>query len=139
MTSEHLSQSGEPEATSHSGKFDLRLERQRIAAIAANDVATMRQLFADDLLYVHSNGRIDSCDSYLAALETGGLRYGAVKSTEGRVVRSSGELGVAFSRLKFEANLNGQIIHADVHVVATWIRQGDRWRVAVLQSSPAPI
>jgi ketosteroid isomerase-like protein len=55
-----------------------QLERRRFDAQIARDLPTLAAIFADDLIYTHSNGHQDGKASYLASIESGQSRYDKV-------------------------------------------------------------
>jgi len=55
-----------------------QLERQRFDAQVAKDLPTLESIFADDLIYTHSNGHQDGKASYLASIASGQSRYDKV-------------------------------------------------------------
>ena len=55
-----------------------QLERQRFDAQVSHDFPTLEKIFADDLIYTHSNGHQDGKASYLASIESGQSRYDKV-------------------------------------------------------------
>lgn len=52
-----------------------QLEHQRFAAQIAKDYATLEKIFADDLVYTHSNGHQDGKASYIQSIRAGQSRY----------------------------------------------------------------
>ena len=63
-----------------------QLERRRFDAQIARDLPTLETIFADDLIYTHSNGHQDGKTSYLASIQSGQSRYDQV-DIENIVVR----------------------------------------------------
>lgn len=55
-----------------------QLERRRFDAQVAKDLPTLETIFANDLIYTHSNGHQDDKASYLASIATGQSRYDRV-------------------------------------------------------------
>lgn len=55
-----------------------QLERRRFDAQIAQDLPTLERIFADDLVYTHSNGHQDDKASYLASIASGQSRYDRV-------------------------------------------------------------
>jgi uncharacterized protein (TIGR02246 family) len=51
------------------------LERQRFAAQVTKDYAVLEKLFADDLVYTHSNGKQDSKTTYIQSIRDGKSVY----------------------------------------------------------------
>jgi ketosteroid isomerase-like protein len=55
-----------------------QLERRRFDAQIAKDLPTLETIFADDLIYTHSNGHQDGKASYIASIASGQSRYDQV-------------------------------------------------------------
>ena len=55
-----------------------QLERRRFDAQIAKDLPTLETIFADDLIYTHSNGHQDSKASYIESIRAGQSRYDKV-------------------------------------------------------------
>ena len=55
-----------------------QLERQRFDAQVRKDFPTLESIFADDLIYTHSNGHQDGKASYIESIRTGQSRYDQV-------------------------------------------------------------
>jgi ketosteroid isomerase-like protein len=55
-----------------------QLEHRRFDAQVAKDLPTLETIFADDLVYTHSNGHQDDKATYLASIATGQSRYDQV-------------------------------------------------------------
>jgi ketosteroid isomerase-like protein len=55
-----------------------QLERQRFDAQVSKDFPTLERIFAEDLIYTHSNGHQDSKKSYLDSIRSGQSRYDKV-------------------------------------------------------------
>jgi hypothetical protein len=53
----------------------LALERQRIAALLAADIASLQRLHAPDYQLITPNGRTFTRERYLSMIEAGSLRY----------------------------------------------------------------
>jgi ketosteroid isomerase-like protein len=47
-----------------------QLERRRFDAQIAKDLPTLETIFADDLIYTHSNGHQDNKTSYIASIQS---------------------------------------------------------------------
>ena len=53
----------------------LATEQARVAALDRSDVGALRKILADDLMYVHASGRVDTKASLLKAIRSGELHY----------------------------------------------------------------
>lgn len=58
------------------------LERKRFAAQVAKDSDYLNKIFADDLIYVHSSGKTDNKETYVASILNGGSVYSKVDIEE---------------------------------------------------------
>jgi hypothetical protein len=59
----------------HTAEAVLTLDEQRLRAMLAADLPTLRTLLAPELSYTHSDGRTDTREGYLASLASGALNY----------------------------------------------------------------
>ena len=64
------------------GQTIIDLDRKRMTAMAEKDVATLRSVLADDLIYTHSSARLDTKQSLIGAMESGATVYTAVEPSE---------------------------------------------------------
>jgi ketosteroid isomerase-like protein len=55
------------------------LERQRFAAQVSKDFVFLNKVFADDLLYTHSNGKQDTKETYLNSIKEGKSVYSKIE------------------------------------------------------------
>ncbi len=54
------------------------LEKKRFAAQVSKDAGFLNKVFADDLIYVHSNGKMDNKEAYIASVLNGGSVYSKI-------------------------------------------------------------
>jgi hypothetical protein len=63
----------------------IKLEERRYAAMLAGDVAALREIFAEDAVYTHSNGIADDKQAYLKALTSGEFIYRTIERFDEQV------------------------------------------------------
>ena len=80
-------------ATSRNEQEVLSRERQRFAAMVRKDVAFLSQVLADDLIYAHSSGNVDTKATFIDSLTSGRLAYDAAVP-EGLGARLFGDVAV---------------------------------------------
>lgn len=74
------------------------VEATRYRAMVRNDFETLQVVLSDDLVYTHSNGRVDDKEALLGALQDGTLRYR--KMELGKVdIRAWGDTGLVTGRV----------------------------------------
>ena len=111
------------------------LERRRIEATGANDVATLAPLLDDSLIYINSVGDVFDKQQYLHALETGRLAYDKdfdVRETQSRALD---DLVILVGVMLGHSRLDGeqQVFH--FRCISVWREQAGEWRMVAWQSS----
>jgi ketosteroid isomerase-like protein len=112
------------------------LERERVQAMLAGDVAALDALISDGLVYLHSSGGRDSKASYLAQLRDGTIRYQRIAEPDPEV-RLAGDTAVVFGRMDADVVRDGKPLALDYDYLAVWARENGRWRFFVFQPRPA--
>jgi ketosteroid isomerase-like protein len=111
------------------------LERRRIDATGANDVAALAPLLDDSLIYINSVGDVFDKQQYLHALETHRLAYDKdfdVRETEFRVLDGLALLvGVMLGHSRLDGEQ--QVFH--FRCISVWREQAGEWRMIAWQSS----
>ncbi len=64
------------------GQMIVDLDRKRMQAMAAKDVATLDAVLADDLIYTHSSARLDTKQSLIGAMVSGTTVYTGVEPSD---------------------------------------------------------
>jgi ketosteroid isomerase-like protein len=112
----------------------LQRDEEMAHAIVSADLASLEDIYADDYVYVGSDGRQITRAERVGALRSGALRYLATKHT-GATVRVYGETAIVQGRTHSNVLLNGTSIEGDFQYVGVWVRQGSRWRIVLTQAT----
>ena len=112
-----------------------QLERRRFDAQVAKDLPTLETIFADDLIYTHSNGHQDDKASYLASIATGQSRYDRV-DIESLTVRAYNDdhTAVVNGRVLIELGpgIDGQPLSTRIKYVVVYIRsETNGWQLVL--------
>lgn len=126
-------------ASDKSSEADVRrVDGSRIKAVLAADVDRLERLFADDMVYVHSNGRIDTKSGYLATLRSGALVYVSLQYDPAPQILIAGTTAVATGRATIEVkNKAGQVTKRVLTTTTVYARSGNSWKVVSYQATPA--
>ncbi len=90
------------------------LEDRRYQALTDGDVAALEELFADDLVYTHSDAKTDSKRSFIDKVATGQLKYGQLSHpVSGIIVRADCALVLGDMRGDVQVGAHGQPITRD--------------------------
>ena len=112
----------------------LKLEEQRTQAILKADGPTMEKLFDDELVYIHSSGRLDTKRSYIDGLTSGKSAYKAFKFANVKV-RVYGDCALVSGDVVIELPTRT----LDLRFTNVWVKGGPAgWRHVHWQSVPRP-
>ena len=111
------------------------LEERRWTALTSSDTAALRELFADDMAYTHSNAMVDTKDSYLAAIDDGRVAYTSVDRSE-EVIRTFGATAVVTGRAVIGALAGGRPVQTVARYTAVWARPDGDWRFVCWHATP---
>jgi len=112
-----------------------QLERRRFDAQVAKDLPTLETIFADDLIYTHSNGHQDDKVSYLASIANGQSRYDRV-DIESLTVRAYNDDQTAvvngLVRIDLGPGADAQPLFTRIKYVVVYIRtKADGWQLVL--------
>ena len=116
----------------------LALENRRYKAMVAADRATLEELFADDLIYTHSNAVIDTKKSYIDGIIGGRWAYAAVERPEEKIdvfgdcARVTGHVRLTLK------NADGTTRSVNARFLNLWLKRNGKWQLAAWQSTPIP-
>jgi ketosteroid isomerase-like protein len=115
----------------------LKAEDARYAAQIGNDFAAMAQLFADDLVYVHSSGTVDRKDSYIERLRSNALRYCAMGRSDAKV-RIYGCVAIITGAGNLDATVNGEESAVSLLFHSIWAKTDSGVQFVSRESTPTP-
>lgn len=115
-----------------------QLDAGRIEALLKNDLKALEQLFAEDMVYVHSAGKIDSKKPYLASLAAGNLTYLSIRYDPAPGVLVAGrETAVVTGRATIEFKTKaGQLNKRVLTTTTVYARGAASWKVVSYQATP---
>ncbi|MFJ2992248.1 nuclear transport factor 2 family protein [Pandoraea sp. NPDC087047] len=112
------------------------LESARFEAMVEGDVDELEKLLADDLFYVHSNGKRETKREFLEAISSGRRRYLDIDvDPKAQELREFGDTVVVTGKLKVEletatGSLASQMTYTAVHKLLS-----EAWRVISWQAT----
>jgi ketosteroid isomerase-like protein len=114
-----------------------QVERRRFAAMVAQDTATLEPMLAEDLRYVHSDGKIESKAQFIETIRSGRLRYRAIAVQE-IDVRTYDDLAVVVGLLTVDAQAGDQPVALKLRFTDVYVERDGRWQLVAWQSSRLP-
>lgn len=114
------------------------LEDRRWAALLASDVDALGQLLADELQYTHSNGLVDTKDSYLEAITDKTFDYRSEDRSD-MAIAVVGDTAMMTGRCAFTVIVGeSRTVDLDCRYSTVWVRRGQSWQLLCYQSTPLP-
>jgi len=110
------------------------VDQQRFRAMTANDVDSLATLLSEDLVYVHSDGMVESKGEFLQRLRSGALRYHSIEPMEVSV-RSYGRAAVVTGRARIDVTNAAARRSLDMRYTAVYRSKGHRWQLVSWQST----
>lgn len=114
----------------------MHREQERVQALVSGDFATLGSIFADDLVYTHSNGRQDTKQQFLDSLKSGSTKYEAMKHSDLKV-QVFGDTAVLRGKSDVKAVSNGQSLAILLRFIAVYVKKGGQWQMTTWQSTRA--
>ncbi len=114
-----------------------QLENRRIQAMTKLDVAALDSIFADDLTYTHTNGRVDSKQQLLATLQSGELKYEAIDFLETKL-RVYGETAIVTGSASMKVKAKSQTLSFNLRFTNVYVKQAGFWKMVAWQSTRLP-
>jgi ketosteroid isomerase-like protein len=115
-----------------------RLDGVRIDALLKGDVPALERLFADEMVYIHAAGKIDTKQGYLAGLAAGNLSYVTLRYDPApRIVVVGRDTAVVTGRATIEVKSRaGQVTQRVLTTTTVYVRSAAAWRVVSYQGTP---
>src|SRR5690606_5566503 len=111
---------------------------RRYAAMKAGDVAALRALLSDRLVYSHSDATQDSRDSYLETLTSGSLRYHDIRFETKAVLEAGADAAIALGTMGADIHRDGAEKSIAAMTCAVWAREDGGWKLLAYQPTALP-
>jgi ketosteroid isomerase-like protein len=118
-------------------KAVLQRDQLWAEAVVKGDVTALHDVYADDLVYVHSGGNAETKDEFIRRVETGGLKYESLTLVDPKA-RVYGDAAVVNGMFDVRVMVDGEPVKTRVVYVHVYTRQGGRWRMVAHQTTRAP-
>ncbi|MGI5131148.1 nuclear transport factor 2 family protein [Pseudonocardia sp. CA-107938] len=113
------------------------LEDDRYAAMVRGDFETFAAMAHPDLTYTHSNGAVDSLDSYRERVESGFYVYHRISHPIDKIV-VSGDTALVVGEMHADITAGGTRKTLRNRALAVWVRPADRWQLIAYQPTVLP-
>jgi ketosteroid isomerase-like protein len=119
------------------GQKIIELDKKRMQAMAQKDIATLKAVLSDDLVYTHSTARLDTKQSLIGAMESGTTVYTAVEPSDVKA-QDLGEAVVLTGAARIHVMSNGRPVNFGVRFTDVYVNKGGQWQMVAWQSTRLP-
>jgi ketosteroid isomerase-like protein len=119
------------------GQMIVDLDRKRMQAMAAKDVATLDAVLAGDLIYTHSSARLDTKQSLIGAMVSGTTVYTGVEPSDVKA-QDLGDAVVLTGIAQIKVVSNGTPNAFSVRFTDVYARRNGGWQMVAWQSTRLP-
>jgi ketosteroid isomerase-like protein len=124
--------------TDHEAEATIRaLEDSRYDALVRGDISAFVELTHPELAYTHSDGSVDTLDSYREKLESGYYVYHRVDHPIDRIV-VEGDTALVVGEMHADITANGARKALANRALAVWVRVDGEWRFVAYQPTVVP-
>ena len=119
------------------GQKIIDLDRHRMTAMAQKDVAKLKSVLSDDLVYTHSSARIDTKQSLIGAMESGTTVYTAVEPFDVKA-QDLGDAVVLTGSARISVMSIGTPNAFSVRFTDVYANKAGQWQMVTWQSTRLP-
>ena len=123
--------------TEHDPAVLDEVDASRFRAMIAADAAALDRVLADDLVYTHTTGRVDTKQAFIDSLTSGNISYEAI-STRDTVARVYGDVAVITGSADFEVSAGSQQLAFPIRFTEVYEWSDGRWQLVAWQSTRLP-
>ncbi len=117
----------------------LKTEIRRFEAMTQNDWEVLEEVLAEDLVYTHSNAKVDSKTQYIADLKAGKVKYNTIKPEDVKVrIFNNGSLGIITGKAIVEVTQNEQSTTNNLRYTDVYVKRKGKWQLVSWQSTKIP-
>ena len=119
------------------GQKIIDLDKKRMTAMAQKDIATLKTLLSDDLIYTHSSARLDTKQSLMGNMKSGSTVYTAVDPCDVKA-QDLGDAVVLTGACRISVMSQGRPNSFSVRFTDVYANKGGQWQMVTWQSTRLP-
>ena len=116
------------------GNTVIALDKKRMDAMAAKDIAALNELIADDMIYCHSSARLDTKESLLGNMQSGSTVYQSVVPSDVKA-QDLGDAVVLTGIAHIKVSSGGKAMDFGVRFTDVWAKRNGKWQMVAWQST----
>ena len=107
------------------------------SAAQKNDLAGLAKLFADEMIYSHSSGLVETKAQYLEALKSGNQKYTSITHSD-VTMKNFGDTALVVAKVNMKGTTKGVPFDNTLRLMHTWVKRDGRWQLAGHQTAKLP-
>jgi len=111
----------------------LAADDARLAALIDADADALDRLFADELVFVHANGRQDDKPGFLAHTRSGHIHYRSIARGE-HTVTVTGSVAILYATVNVEVTVAGEARTSPVRYMGVWTKRPAGWQLLAIDN-----
>ena len=112
----------------------LEIEKSRFNAMVKKNIDKLEELIGDDLYYVHSNGNIDTKESFINAIKEGDRSYDDITIDKANI-RIYGNTAIINGECTYHRkNQDGSPNNTRLLFTNVYVKPNDSWQMVTWQS-----
>lgn len=112
----------------------LRADGARCAAMMAGDGVGLGRVLSDEVIFVHSDGRVEAKADYIKNLTAGDTAYAGVKTLEVQGRQIATDVVVLTGRQEMKKRLGPAWSEIKLRFMSVWRNEGGTWRMIAWES-----
>lgn len=113
----------------------LHADRLRMEAMMAGDGAALGRVLSDEVVFVHSDARVELKADYVRNLTAGDTAYADVKTAQVQVLQPAADVVVLIGAQTMRKKLGPTWSDIALRFLSVWRKEGDLWRMVAWQSA----
>lgn len=134
MMSLLLARAEENKVSAPSEHIVLKLEQRWEDALIKADASALDELFDEGLVYTHSNGKVDTKQSYIRAIKSGATRYESMKRDDIRITVYD-KAAVVTCHWEVHVASGGNKSDLDARYLHVYVNEGSGWKLVAHEST----
>ena len=119
------------------GQTVIDLDKKRMQAMVAQDIATLEGLLADDLVYTHSSARLDTKQSLIVGMTACSTVFTSVEPSDVKA-QDLGDTVVLTGIAQIKVVVSGTPNAFGVRFTDVYAKRDGRWQMVTWQSTRLP-
>lgn len=113
----------------------LRADRLRLEAMMAGDGAALGRLLSDQMVFVHSDARVEAKAEYLKNLTAGDTAYANAKTSDVQAFQTTPDVVVLIGAQTMRKKLGSEWSEIALRFLSVWRNEAGAWRMVAWQSA----